>query len=206
MDATSLSEHWDGVYSLGEETRSWHQDAATLSLELIDHAGVGPDTALIDVGGGASPLVGALHDQGWGDLTVLDVSEVALGIARSRLGAAADAITWLPTSLGDWHPDRRYGVWHDRAVLHFMAEPDDVRLYLDRLNAATARGSVAVIGCFAPDGPERCSGLPAARRSPRQVAQLVGEAWSPVADASEQHTTPSGVVQSFAWSVLRRVR
>jgi trans-aconitate methyltransferase len=171
---------------------------------MLGAAGVSAADALIDVGGGASPLTGVLLDRGFGDLTVLDISAAGLQRARDRLGPRADQVHWLAADVLSWHPPRRYQAWHDRAVYHFLTTDQHRQQYLRALDAATAPGGVAVFGCFAPDGPQYCSGLPVARYSPAQLARQLGAGWLMVSQDREEHITPAGATQPFTWIALRR--
>ena len=157
------ADHWDAAYELGHITRSWYQDRPGQSLRMLEQAGVDSSVSLIDVGGGASTLADVLMDEGWSDLTVVDVSAVALRTARSRVGAAADRVNWIAANLLTWRPERRYAIWHDRAVLHFFVTAEERSRYSKVLHNATGSGSVAVFGVFSPEGPPSCSGLPVAR-------------------------------------------
>jgi hypothetical protein len=76
--------------------------------------------------------------------------------------------------------------------------------YVEALRSAVqARGNV-VIGTFAADGPEHCSGLPVMRYSAAQVAGLLGDGFHLVAERAEDHVTPQGAVQRFTWTAFRR--
>ena len=91
MDTTSRQTHWDMVYaSKGETEVSWFEESPALSLDLIKHANAVATSAIIDIGGGASRLVDDLTARGFMNVTVLDLSEKALNIARTRLGENAD--------------------------------------------------------------------------------------------------------------------
>jgi len=207
MDEVSepgTARHWDSAYEEGDASCSWFEERPGRSLDMLERAGVTPRDSVIDVGGGTARLVDELIARGFGDLTVLDVSEVALSRARSRLRARADRVTWLVADLLEWVPARTYRVWHDRAVFHFMTAEDDQRRYLEALHAATSAGAVAIFGCFAVDGPSSCSGLPVARYEPAGLAERLGEQWQLVAEGREEHTTPTRVVQPFSWAALRR--
>lgn len=199
------AEHWDGAYALGETTRSWYQQRARQSMVLFERGGVTSTDSVVDVGGGASVLVDDLLARGFMDLTVLDISASALLLARQRLGASASAVTWLTEDLLRWTPARTFDVWHDRAVLHFLTDRRDRNQYCSVLESATAPGSLAIIAAFAPDGPDRCSGLPVQRYGIESIRALLGPQWSLVSDDREVHTTPSGAAQPFTWAVFRRV-
>ena len=171
---------------------------------MLEQAGVASSDSLIDVGGGASTLVDVLRDDGWSDLTVLDVSAVALRTAQARLGAAADPVHWIATDLLTWRPERRYAVWHDRAVLHFFVTAEERSRYSEVLQEATGSGSVAVFAVFSPEGPPSCSGLPVARFAVADLANFLGSPWTLLASQSEEHLTPAGRIQHFTWAAFRR--
>lgn len=199
MDPEGRAVHWDEVYRRrGARGVSWYQPAPVVSLELVQSLGVAPTTPVLDVGGGASGLADALVATGFEDVTVLDVSAVALAAARSRLGDPS-TVHWVLGDVCSWRPDRRYGLWHDRAVFHFMVEDADRAAYLDALRAAVAPGGAVVVAAFAPDGPEQCSGLPTARYSADELAASLGEELELAAARVEHHTTPAGAVQPFTW-------
>lgn len=177
---------------------SWFQTEPTISLELIETLGVGPDTACLDVGGGASVLVDRLVDAGFSDLSVLDVSKVALDAAHQRLGASAP-VTWMQADILEWRPSRRFGLWHDRAVFHFLTDKDERALYLNALGSGLEPGGAIIMATFAEDGPEYCSGLPVSRYSIDELASTLGSDFAIVKSLKEVHTTPSGATQSFSW-------
>ncbi len=201
-----LMTHWDAAYAQGDTTRSWFQEDPRMSLRMLDAAGVTAADSVIDVGGGASPLAGALLDRGFRDLTVLDISAAGMEYARQRLGPRAGQAHWLTADIRIWQPSRHYAVWHDRAVFHFLTAEPDRQAYRRALTAATEANAVAVFGCFAPDGPPQCSGLPVARYGPRELAAELSGDWTLIAEDREEHTTPAGLAQPFTWAALRRIR
>jgi Methyltransferase domain len=200
----STAAHWDEVYAAGETASSWFQPHPHMSLRMFDTAGILADDSVVDVGGGASALAGALLERGFADITVLDISATAMTHARERLGDRAEHVEWLVADVREWEPGRRYRVWHDRAVFHFLTTTEDRRQYLQALDAATESEAIAVFGCFAPDGPRHCSGLPVARYSSLDLADQLGTQWTLIGHAREQHVTPAGLVQPFCWTMLRK--
>jgi len=172
---------------------------------MLDRCSVTPQDSIIDVGGGASTLVDALLARGHNDATVLDISAVGLDTAKRRLGQDAARVRWLVTDLLTWRPNRTYQVWHDRALFHFHTAEGSRRQYLRALDEAVAKGGVAVLATFAPDGPQQCSGLPVARYGASQLTALFGSGWQPVADGREEHRTPGGAVQPITWAAFRRL-
>jgi len=157
------SAHWDRIYARGDTTRSWYQAEPVASLAMLDAAGVSPHDSVIDVGGGASTLVDELLRRGFADVSVLDISPAGLALARRRLGADAARVRWLVQDVLAWRPPRRYQVWHDRAVFHFLTTDDARRRYLRALHAATGAHALAVFR--AARGQVR---RPAARRDHRR--------------------------------------
>lgn len=197
--------YWDAAYAgRGARGVSWYQAEPRVSLELIDTLAVGKEDALIDVGGGASTLVDHLVGRGFTDLAVLDVSVAALTEARNRVGEAAP-VTWLQEDVSRWRPERRFTLWHDRAVFHFLVTTEDRDAYLRTLRSALRDNGLVVVATFAPDGPEVCSGLPVARYSPADLATLLGAQFELLLTRREEHITPGGMVQPFTW-VAGRMR
>jgi SAM-dependent methyltransferase len=201
---TDVAAHWDAAYrDRGVAGVSWFQPEPTLSLSMIERLGVTPDTAVIDIGGGASLLVDRLLEQGFTDLSVLDISEAALEEGRRRVRSVA-GVRWLHEDLLSWSPERRYGLWHDRAVFHFLTDEADRDRYLACLASALEPGGALVMATFAEDGPEYCSGLRVARYSAQDLTEFLGAAFDIVKTSRELHRTPSGALQSFTWVAAHR--
>lgn len=197
--------HWDGIYQTkGDAGVSWYQPEAAQSLTLIDELALPAGSRIVDVGGGVSPLVDGLLDRGYMDVTVLDLSQSALDASAARLGARGAVPLWVQGDVLDWTPPQPFDLWHDRAVFHFLTRPEQREQYRRVLTLGTKPGSHLVIGTFAPDGPEQCSGLPVIRYDAEALAAQFTPEWEIVADTREEHTTPSGVRQPFTWTVLHR--
>lgn len=205
MNEVSRRNHWENVYATkGENQVSWFQDAPEPSLQLIELAGATRSSAIIDIGGGASRLVDCLVSQGYEDVTVLDLSATALASARSRIGDEANRVTWIAADVTVWEPSRTYDVWHDRAAFHFLNDPKDQMAYVARLRRALRPGGHAIIGTFAPDGPERCSGLTVSRYDANSLAATLGSGFELIDTRRHEHATPWGAVQKFQFSTFRR--
>ena len=206
MTNPSRQAHWDNVYETrGEGEVSWFQENPAPSLELIALAGATPSSAIIDIGGGASRLVDSLLAQGYRDVTVLDLSSAALATARERLGRDAERVTWVVADVTAWQPSERYDVWHDRAAFHFLNAPEEQAAYVSCLRQALKPGGHAIIGTFALDGPEKCSGLPVTRHSAETIGQLLGPDFKLVDNRRHQHATPWQSVQNFQFSTFVRM-
>ena len=197
--------HWQAVYATKPVTGvSWYQEEPAPSLDLLDIVRATSESALIDIGGGASVLVDRLLALGYRDLTVLDISETALATARKRIGPAADRIDWIVSDVTTWQPARTYAVWHDRAAFHFLTRKEDQAAYVERLRSALRTGGHAIIGTFAPDGPERCSGLPVRRHDAESLAAALGTGFRLIDSRRHEHTTPWGAIQRFHFGTFRK--
>ena len=205
MTETDRQSHWENVYSTKQENEvSWFEDTPELSVNLLKEAGLLPTMSVIDIGGGASRLVDRLLAGGQDHVSVLDLSAAALATARARIGDAAK-VTWIVSDVTQWVPDRAYDLWHDRAAFHFLTAPADQQAYVSVLYAALKPGGHAIIGTFAPDGPEKCSGLPVARHDAASLATVLGPRFRLLATRRHEHATPWGSVQNFQFSTFERL-
>ena len=205
MESANRQAHWESVYtSKGENEVSWFQESPAPSSDLIVQAGATHGSAIIDIGGGASRLVDHLVEQGFQDITVLDLSAAALEAARRRLESRADRVQWIVADATAWEPVKAYDIWHDRAAFHFLTDESDRAAYIARLTRGVNAGGHAIIGTFALDGPEKCSGLPVARYDSASLAQVLGAGFRLVDTRRHEHATPWGSKQMFQFSVFRR--
>ena len=195
-------EHWDRAYgAAGPAQVSWYEASPRVSLEIIAALGVAHDVPVVDVGGGTSTLAAHLLASGFTDVSVLDISAVAL-----RNSPAGDALTLLRQDVLIWQPERQYGVWHDRAVLHFFTREKEQHAYVRALNAAMMPGGFVILATFALDGPDQCSGLPVTQYSADDLVRLVGPDYVLHVERRDVHLTPRAVRQPFTWVALERVR
>jgi SAM-dependent methyltransferase len=197
--------HWSEVYrTKAPDSVSWYQPSPEPSLRALDRSGVAASASLIDVGGGASGLVDALIERRWSDLTVLDIAAPALDVAKARLGKRAERVQWAVGDITQWQPGRTYDVWHDRAVFHFLTDADRREAYRRALEAGLAPQGLLIMATFAPDGPERCSGLPVQRYDASALSEELGPGFRLLDSWREEHITPGGSSQAFSWCVFRR--
>jgi 2-polyprenyl-3-methyl-5-hydroxy-6-metoxy-1,4-benzoquinol methylase len=198
--------HWENVYATKDEhTVSWFQERSDISLDLIRATGVKTSASIIDIGGGASRLVDALIDEGFEAITVLDLSEKALTTSKARLGARGAHVQWVVADITTWEPPQSYDVWHDRAALHFLTDPKDRAAYAERVSSAVRPGGHVIIGTFALDGSERCSGLPIVRYDAASLGKILGPSFELIESKRHEHHTPAGAIQKFQFSRFRRL-
>ncbi|MFN3624637.1 MAG: class I SAM-dependent methyltransferase [Hyphomicrobium sp.] len=154
----------------------------------------------------ASRLVDGLVREGFEAVTVLDLSQEALARAKARLGAQGSKVRWIVAGVTTWEPTQTYDVWHDRATFHFSTEEKDRVAYSERVSRAVSTGGHVIIGTFALDGPERCSGLPTMRHDAASLARMLGPSFELVECRNHMHLTPVGSEQHFQFSHFRRSR
>jgi SAM-dependent methyltransferase len=203
---SSTHAHWARVYERKRPDEvSWYEPLPEASLRLIAGTEVSRDAPILDVGGGASGLAGALLAAGYADVTVADLSAGALAHARSDLGLRANEITWIECDVREHVFARTFDLWHDRAVFHFMVDADDRARYLQTLRRTLRPGGHLVLATFGPAGPERCSGLPVRRYSEAERRAVLGDSFSVVSHELRNHETPAGNSQQFLYIRARRV-
>jgi SAM-dependent methyltransferase len=193
--------HWQRIYQTTSVTEvSWYQLVPQVSLDLIRATGLPVSAPIVDVGGGDSQLVDHLLGRGYSDLTVLDIAPAGLERARVRLGPLAARVDWIAADVAAFQPPRRYALWHDRAVFHFLVTQTERQKYLSVLASALAPRGHLILATFGPQGPTRCSGLPTQRYSEDDLGVLLGCDFELRRHELENHRTPGGKEQQFLWS------
>jgi trans-aconitate methyltransferase len=199
-----MKPHWESMYQQKSPTDvSWYQAYPKLSLQLIQKSGISKDDPIIEVGGGASTLVDHLLADGFNQLTVLDITAAAMQHTQARLGNKSDKIQWLEADVTQFEPPQRYKYWHDRAVFHFLTDAPDRKNYIEVLKSALQPDAYVMIATFAPDGPEKCSGLNVVRYDSQRISEEFGDALKLLEIHHENHTTPSGGEQKFIYFLFQ---
>ncbi|MBS3796953.1 class I SAM-dependent methyltransferase [Pseudoalteromonas sp. BDTF-M6] len=198
--------HWQNVYKQKEATEvSWFQLKPAISLELIAKCHLETSAPIIDVGGGASVLVDQLIEQGYTNLSVLDIAGAALAKSAKRLGEKASVVNWVESDITAFSPDTQVTLWHDRAVFHFLTDAADRQRYVDALKNALCPGGHLIIAAFAVGGPEKCSGLPIVQYDAPKLKAELGECFKLLEERIEEHITPAQRVQKFAYFRFERI-
>lgn len=197
--------HWEKVYQTKQPTEvSWYRPHLEVSLQLIEGATSDRDAHIIDVGAGESTLVDDLLARGYRNLCAMDLSSTALDVAKARLGANATKVNWLVGDVRAFafarHP---YDVWHDRAVFHFLTDPNDRAAYVRQVGHAVNPGGHVIVATFGPEGPTKCSGLDVVRYGPEALHNEFGSNFRLVKHRTELHRTPSGSTQQFTYCYCR---
>jgi SAM-dependent methyltransferase len=192
--------HWQRIYQEKSAVDvSWYQKEPRLSLELIHRSGIRKDEAIIDVGGGASVLVDYLCNEGYTNISVLDISQNALASARNRLADSGKHIEWFEADITEFSPPHKFSLWHDRAVFHFLTDKTDRRKYVSVLKQALRPGGHLIIAAFAIGGPEKCSGLEIVQYNSTKLTSELGEGFDLMEEKKEIHVTPEEKEQKFMY-------
>jgi 2-polyprenyl-3-methyl-5-hydroxy-6-metoxy-1,4-benzoquinol methylase len=199
------SGHWDTVYrTKAPDAVSWYRPHLERSLGLIERVAPDPSAAIIDVGGGESTLVDDLVSKGYRDVTVLDISGTAIEVARRRLAARGEGVTWITADVTRAAlPPRRYDVWHDRAVFHFLTDPAQRAAYVSQVAASVKPGGHVIVATFGPEGPTKCSGLDVVRYDADALHDEFGGHFRLIESDTEVHRTPAGGAQQFLYCLCR---
>jgi SAM-dependent methyltransferase len=199
-------EHWEKVYRCkSPEEVSWYQQEPNLSLSLIERASLPDDAPIIDIGGGASSLVDHLCERGYSNISVLDISANALAHAKNRLGHQADKVHWYEEDVTNFEPAKRFALWHDRAVFHFLTSKADRERYMQVLQQTLEPGAHLVIMTFAVGGPKKCSGLDVVQYDSDKMSMELGSGFELLETGYDHHSTPVGGLQKFAYFHFRAV-
>lgn len=193
--------HWEQVYrTKAPDAVSWFRPHLERSLELISKAATSLTSAVIDIGGGESTLVDDLIAAGYKDVSVLDISQVAVDVTKARLGPAGNSVTWWVDDITKAAlPNARYDVWHDRAVFHFLTDEAQRQAYIDLVMRAVKPGGHVIVATFGPEGPTKCSGLDVVRYDSEGLHSEFGSVFQLVESTTELHETPFGTTQQFLY-------
>ena len=203
----SLQNHWNKIYETKQPNEvSWTQDIPITSLNFINSFNLSKDAKIIDIGGGDSKLVDFLLEDGYENLTVLDISEKAIQRAKIRLGKKADKIKWIISDINDFEPQQNYTVWHDRAAFHFLTTPEQVTRYISTAKKAVT--NFLTIGTFSDSGPKKCSGLDIKQYSEILLQAELSSAFEKIKCITEDHKTiifnPYGDLNHFLFCSFKK--
>ena len=195
--------HWETVYRTKQSNEvSWAQDVPQTSLDFIHAFNVSKTAKIIDIGGGDSKLVDFLLDEGYENITVLDISEAALNRAKARLGNKSKNVTWVVSDVTEFNPKTTFDVWHDRATFHFLTTKEQITKYLSI--ARNAVNGYLTIGTFSKNGPKKCSGLEIKQYSEVQLQKQLSKGFKKIRCINEDHITPFKTIQSFLFCSFKK--
>lgn len=205
MAPASKKEHWEAIYSTKQPHEvSWTQENPKTSLDFIHSFHLEKNASIIDVGGGDSTLVDKLLEEGYEDITVLDISEQALRRAQKRLGAKAGKVNWVVSDVTEFKSEKTYDLWHDRATFHFMTTAEQIARYLSEAKAYIKESGFLTIGTFSETGPKKCSGLEIKQYTEEKLQQQLKANFQKIKCVTEDHRTPFDTLQNFLFCSFRK--
>lgn len=200
-----LQGHWQKVYQTKALTEvSWYQKKPETSLQLIAELGLQKDENIIDIGGGDSFLSDFLLEEGYNNISVLDISQNALDRAKERLGSLSKKVTWVCSEINDFTPTKGYKVWHDRATFHFLTSAVEIANYVELVSSFVEPGGYLILGTFSNNGPLKCSGLPISQYSENEMSELFNEPFIKIKSFTIDHHTPFNTIQNFTFGVFKK--
>nr|WP_315026233.1 class I SAM-dependent methyltransferase [uncultured Chryseobacterium sp.] len=202
--ANDQKTHWENVYETKNPDQvSWTQKKPQTSLDFINSCGLGKEAKIIDIGGGDSNLVDFLLEEGYKNITVLDISAQALEKAKQRLGKAADQVQWIATDITEFNPTETYDIWHDRAAFHFLTTPEQASKYIDI--AEKNISGFMVLGTFSKNGPKKCSGLDIQQYDEKSLSEKFEAGFEKIKCITEDHITPFETIQNFVFCSFKKL-
>jgi arsenite methyltransferase len=201
---TDSFSHWDKVYTTKKHDQvSWHQDHPTISLDWIMQYTHQSD-AIIDIGCGVSLLADNLLGEGYSDLSLLELSKNAIEAIQKRLTPEKDKVSFYNQNILKFSSKKRFKLWHDRAVFHFLTDPDDQQIYIQKLDDYLQKDGFFLLATFSPDGPTQCSELEVVQYDEKKITQLLGQSFKLIKTTTESHPHPNGDTQEFNYFLLQK--
>jgi SAM-dependent methyltransferase len=199
----SQKEHWEKVYLTKQPNEvSWTEEVPKISLEFIYSFTLPKTAKIIDVGGGDSKLVDHLLEEGFADITVLDISANAIERAKKRLGSRSEKVKWIISDITEFEPATDFDLWHDRATFHFLTTSEQVTKYADIVRSSVK--GYLIIGTFSQSGPKKCSGLDIRQYSEETLADEFKNEFEKICCFTEDHATPFNTIQNFLFCSFKR--
>jgi trans-aconitate methyltransferase len=200
---TNRRNHWDTVYETKQPNEvSWTQENPKTSLDFIRETNLDKSSKIIDIGGGDSKLIDYLLEEGYENLTVLDISSKALERAKTRLGDKAERVTWIVSDITEFVPDTTYDIWHDRATFHFLTTEEQINKYLTIAQKWIT--GFLIVGTFSDKGPTKCSGLAIKQYTETALENQFNKNFEKLKCSNEDHKTPFETIQNFIFCMFRK--
>lgn len=196
--------HWDTIYkNKSHDETSWYQVHSAVSLDWILNV-TNKNDVIIDVGAGVSVLTDNLLEQGYRNLSLLEISPSAIQTMKERLMDDSNRVHFYNEDILEFQIDTRFDLWHDRAVFHFLTDEKDQQIYIEKLKWHLKSGGYFLLATFTPTGPKRCSKLDIVQYDVNKVTQLLGNDFKLIKTTGETHPHPNGSTQDFNYFLLQK--
>ena len=207
MENFDRKKHWEKIYQTKElKDVSWFQPRPTTSLDFVKQFNIPTTAKILDVGGGDSLLVDHLLDLGYRDVTVLDISDVAISKAQQRLGDRAKKVKWIVADAATFKPTEKYDFWHDRAAFHFLTQENEIENYIDIVQQSIKPSGILVVGTFSEQGPKKCSGIEIKQYSEVSMTDRLKKFFEKIKCITVDHKTPFDTIQNFIFCSFKKLQ
>ena len=202
---SDLKSHWENIYSSKKEDDvSWFQEHPKTSIDLIEKYSIDKSISIIDIGSGRSKILKNLIENGYDDLTYLDISQEACSKSKISLRNKQDLVEWHVVNVLDFNTEKNFSIWHDRAVFHFLISKEDVEKYKQVALKNIVQGGYLILGTFSENGPAKCSGLNVSRYSPELLKKIFSPEFKMIESFTIDHKTPFDTNQNFLFSIFKK--
>lgn len=197
--------HWNKIYTKKSDNEvSWFQPNPETSISIVEKYSNSKSNKVIDIGGGNSNLTKELCKKGFESFSVLDISQKALERCEAKLAECKASVDYLEADILEFSSILPFQIWHDRAVFHFLTQPDEISKYVEIVTKNVEKGGYFILSTFSLTGPEKCSGLAVSRYNAKMLETIFSDNFTLQESFDETHVTPSKSTQDFVWVVFKR--
>ena len=205
MKNSEYKTHWENIYENKNENEvSWFQKNPRTSLDLIKSSDIDKTSKIIDIGAGVSRLVDSLLELGFYNVDVVDISRNAINKTKTRLGNKSELVNWTESDILNFKTNKKYQLWHDRAVFHFLNDESKIDSYRSLAENSLSIGGTLIIGTFSVNGPKKCSGLTVKQYDENSIRDVFKNKFDAVSHETVIHDTPFKTKQEFIFSTFKK--
>ena len=200
-----LKNHWENIYSNKHENEvSWFQTIPKTSHQLIKKLNLESNDNIIDIGSGRSRILKILIEDGFNNLSYLDISKEACKKSKIALGDDKSKVNWNVENVLNFESKIKYKLWHDRAVFHFFTDKKDIEKYKEVAIKNISDGGYLVLGTFSINGPKKCSGLDVSQYSEQSLYKIFKSDFNLLESFYIDHQTPFDTTQNFLFCIFKK--
>lgn len=200
-----LKNHWENIYSNKDENEvSWFQTVPKTSHQLIKKLNLESNDNIIDIGSGRSRILKILIDEGFNNLSYLDISKEACKKSKIALGDDKSKVNWNVENVLNFKSKIKYNLWHDRAVFHFFTDKKDIEKYKEVAIKNISDGGYLALGTFSINGPKKCSGLDVSQYSEQSLNEIFKSDFNLLESFYIDHQTPFDTTQNFLFCIFKK--
>ena len=200
-----LKNHWENIYSNKDENEvSWFQTIPKTSHQLIKKLNLESNDNIIDIGSGRSRILKILIEDGFNNLSYLDISKEACKKSKIALGDDKSKVNWNVENVLNFESKIKYKLWHDRAVFHFFTDKKDIEKYKEVAIKNISDGGYLALGTFSINGPKKCSGLDVSQYSEQSLYEIFKSDFNLLESFYIDHQTPFDTTQNFLFCIFKK--